>query len=258
MGRRFKRKRLLNLSNLSNKNKVLNILIVLFSLIVVSIVFAISFFSKKSSPTLMRLAEVEARKMASIIITQTVNYEMAESLMVDDLIITTKNENDEIVSVDFDPILLNKLLLRISNQFIFNLRCLEEGNLDDLTIDKNLFLKYRHDGLSGIFYMVPTGIVFGVPFLANLGPQIPIRFNFIGDMITNLNTEARSYGINNVLFTVSVHVKMTEEVIVPLMSKKITVEMDVPITIKLIQGKVPTFYNGFMQSSPSLTVPTVE
>lgn len=251
MGHRFRRRKWINF----NKNRGLNIFIMIFVLVIISVIFLLTLFSKKTSPILMKLAEIEAKKMAAIIITQTVNSEVAESLMTNELVITTKNEHNEIVTVDFDPILLNKLLHRVSNFFINNLRCLESGKYECLTIDKTLFENYHHEGMRGIFYMIPSWSSFGVPFIANLGPKIPIRLNFIGDMITNLETEVKSYGINNVLFTVSIHVKMTQEVLVPLRSKRVTTEMNVPIAIKLIQGKVPTFYNGFIQSSPSISAP---
>ena len=40
------------------------------------------------------------------------------------------------------------------------------------------------------------------------------------------------------------HIEVTEEVIIPFNTKQIKVVNDIPIAIKIVQGKVPNYYNS--------------
>ena len=55
----------------------------------------------------------------------------------------------------------------------------------------------------------------------------------------------------------SKNVEVTEEVIIPFNSKEVTVWNDIPIAIKIVQGRVPDYYNdgALNKNSSSLSVP---
>jgi sporulation protein YunB len=100
------------------------------------------------------------------------------------------------------------------------------------------------------------GAVFGNSFLANLGPQIPIRFNLVGNIKSNLKSSITNYGINNALIETVIHLALSVKIILPISAKEVTIESDIPISMKMITGKVPQVYmNGYNQTSPILTLP---
>ena len=66
----------------------------------------------------------------------------------------------------------------------------------------------------------------------------------IGNVTSGIKTEVKEYGINNSLVTISVEIKVELMVILPFSSDYISIDNEIPIAIKLIQGKVPQFYGG--------------
>ena len=70
-------------------------------------------------------------------------------------------------------------------------------------------------------------------------------------------TMTQSYGINNSVITVYVNIKVNEQVLLPLSTKRNTVSNDIPIAIKVIQGNIPNYYfNGVESNSSLYNMPT--
>jgi sporulation protein YunB len=100
------------------------------------------------------------------------------------------------------------------------------------------------------------GAVFNNSFLNNLGPKIPIRFSLVGEIKANLKSTITNYGINNALIETVMHLTLNINVILPIATKEISVESNVPISMKIISGAVPEYYlNGYNQTSSILTLP---
>ena len=75
-------------------------------------------------------------------------------------------------------------------------------------------------------------------------------------MISNIETKITNYGINNAMMEISVNIELSEQVILPFVSKKIVYNVNIPIAIKLIQGTVPNYYfNGLSRNSPNVFIP---
>ena len=73
---------------------------------------------------------------------------------------------------------------------------------------------------------------------------LTINLKIIGNVTSGLKTEVKEYGINNSLITISVEITVEMMVILPFSSDYVNITNLVPISIKLIQGKVPQFYGG--------------
>ncbi len=103
---------------------------------------------------------------------------------------------------------------------------------------------------------MPSGIVTNNALLSNLGPKIPVKFELVGDVISNIDTKITNYGINNAMIEISVNVQLNEQIILPFISKRISYTTNIPIAIKLIQGTIPNYYfNGMNKSSPNVFIP---
>jgi sporulation protein YunB len=160
------------------------------------------------------------------------------NINAEDIIATVKNKNDEIVAIDFNTNNINNMLVSITDKIQNDMK-----NLNNL--DSKYILK------EGNVYYVPTGSVTNLPLLGNLGPKMPIKVFLKGSVVSNIKTDLKDYGINNVLLKVFVHIETKISVYLPYNSKENKIEIDVPIAMKIIQGGIPQVYGGlFSTSSP--------
>src|SRR5574344_743902 len=220
--------------------KITIILIILIIFIGVS--FLLIRLNKSISPILHNYDLIEANKLATLVITQSVNDNLINNLNLNNLYIITK-DNENIVSIDVDPIILNKFSLDVINSIQYNLKMIEKGKVEDLKIYNNLKINYSDDLLKkGIFYEIPVGVVFNNSLLANLGPKIPIKFSLISNVITDIKTNITNYGINNALLESKLNIKIQGKVILPITSKLVEIEYNMPIITKIIQGSIPNYF----------------
>jgi len=242
---------------LNQKTSKINFIIYTIIGIIISIFLLFHYINKKVSPILLDYAEMESKKLASIIVSKAINNEIAKELTVENLFVITKSDDGEIKTIDFNPVLVNQLLLKATTTVQTNLKYLEDGEIDKLELGENTLINYDPDNLrEGIFYKIPLGTIFNNSLLANLGPKIPVRFSLIGDIVANIVSDVKNYGINNALIDVKIVLKLNQKVILPIASRNITVEVSIPLAIKIVQGVVPEYYlNGFSKNSSTLTLP---
>lgn len=224
--------------------------------IILVLVFVFIWFmvlNKEASPILYNYAELETKKLATLVINKAVSNQVSQEMTLDKLIKTTLNEKKEIVSVDFDPVNVNKALNGVTNTVQLNLRLLEEGKLELIDIPDTASEKISEkEKQKGIIYEIPFGVVLHTPILADLGPKIPVKTKMVGSVVSNIKTKITNYGINNALLEVFIEVKVSEQVILPFISKRITISQDIPVALKIIQGTVPKYYGGSMSERSSL------
>lgn len=235
--------------------KKINFVIFIVIMLIIMIVLTLNFISLKVNPVLLDYAQMEARKIASIIINDAVNQKITNDIDIEELFIITRDTNNEVKTIDFNPIVVNQILTETTILVQSNLRYLEQGKVDMLNLMNNALIDYNQDKLKqGIIYEIPSGVIFGNSFLANIGPKIPVKFSLVGDIVGYINTNVTDYGINNALIEVNIVLELSEQVILPFVSEKITIDTTIPVALKLIQGSVPNYYlNGL--NSPSFALP---
>ena len=234
------------------ENIKLNIFIfVIIICFVMSIIF-LNIFNKKVLPIFMNYTVSELKVISTRIINKAVNDEISKLKDIQNMIIVTKGNDDEIQVIDFDSVMINGVLKSITENILVSLSSIEEGS-DDFFSNNYSINEYS----GGIVYEVPVGIITDNLFLGNLGPKIPVRLSIIGDVLTNVKTEVKEYGINNALIEISLNVNLTEKVVIPFISETVNVSVDIPISLKLIQGNIPLYYgNSLRRESNILSVPT--
>ena len=238
------------------KKKRSNIVVITLSGIIISIILIFKLIDKKVSPVLLNYAELEARKVASIVINSAINKEISKNIDLEKLFIISKDSNGEINTIDFNPIEVNQLLATTTETIQNNLKKLETGNIDDLDLPNTNYLSSEEELKRGIVFEIPSGLIFDNAFFNNLGPKIPVRLNLVGDIISEITTNVSNYGINNALIEVRINLKLTEQVILPIASNRIEIEVSVPLALKLIQGTVPNYYlNGLSHNSSVVAIP---
>lgn len=225
--------------------------------LILTLFFVFRWIDHKATPILLNYAELETRKLASIIINEGISKNITDTFKIDDLFLITKDSSNEIKTIDFNPLTVNRILTEVTNHVQLNLKYLEQGKIESLDISEQSLVNYDREKLGqGVIYEIPSGVIFQNSLLSNLGPKIPVRLNLAGDIVSNINNKVTNYGINNALIEVSVKLEVTLQVLLPFTSKQITLTTVIPLALKLIQGTVPKYYSGGMEgNSPSFTLP---
>ncbi len=224
------------------KKRDMLVIVVILVFLCVSFIFYL--LSKYATPILLSYAEIETTKLSSLIINKAVDNQVSNNFKIDDLVKTTTNSKGEIISVDFDTNLVNQALVSINNTIQVNLRYLEEGKLDLLDMPEVNGSYEVSDTNKGVIYQIPFGVISDIPILSDIGPRIPIKTSLIGSVISHVRTDITSYGINNALLKAFIEVTVDEQVILPFLSKKISITLEVPVLMKIINGSVPEVYGG--------------
>ena len=217
------------------KKHKLSIVIIVFIIIIALAIFIVNIISDKISPLVMDYSIGQMKRITSIVINRSINSDLLDKIDMNNLFIITKGATDEVVTISLDSVIVNKITDDISDECEDNLRLIEDGNYDELKKKFNIGEEY--------FY-VPSGILSKNTVLSSIGPKIPINLKIIGNVTSGIKTEVKDYGINNSLISIYVEITVEMMVILPFSSDYVSITNQVPISIKLIQGKVPQFYGG--------------
>ncbi|MFC3886682.1 sporulation protein YunB [Bacillus songklensis] len=213
--------------------------------------------NKGIEPTLMSYAETQTKRIASLVISKAINKKVAEELDGDELITIETDEKGEIATIDVNTAIVNRVLSQTIHLVQANLKEAEKGNLSMLEIPADVEIetdeKLRQQG---IVYQIPLGQATNNALLGNLGPLIPVKFNAIGDVRSDVKKTIQQFGINNALIEVAIEVEVNVQVIIPFSTRVATVKTDIPVAMRVIQGKVPNFYNNGGDSAPSIELPS--
>lgn len=145
--------------------------------------------------------------------------------------------------LSFNTYKMNKMLSIVSSSVYDELKSLENGDVDSFFIPKRIS--------SGKYKKVKNGIVFdcslsslrGSSLFGNIGPSVPLKLLFIGQVDTNIDVKTKEYGINNVMVEVYVVIEVKEEVVMPLSSKQKKIIIKKPVSIDIVRGGIPNYYS---------------
>lgn len=234
-----------------------NLFFVTFLFVGISIYFVLDSINKHFTPLLLETAELEIAKFSTILVNKSISQVLEDKIYVDDIFDTVKSDDGSIQTIDFDPIVVNQVLNVATTVVQSNLKLLEEGELDSIGIyDMDLPQDRVNDLEKGIIQRIPIGVLTKNTLLSNLGPKIPVRLHYIGDVNSNITTKINQYGINNAMVEVGVRLEVTAQIILPFTTQKKVLDFDIPLAIKIIQGTVPNYYgNGLIKDSSLYSVP---
>ena len=227
---------------LKKKRKLRNFLTVLFSTIFLFTFLLINYSSKKILPILMKNAEYESKRASIEIIGKNTSNQLSKNIKNKELYKLTKDNSGNITSIDFDSSIVNKILDDVSLIVSNNFKEFEKGKIESNNYFSNN--KYNKKLKNGVVCLIPLGSVSDNIFFQNLGPKVPVKLNLIGSVVTSIKTRIKEYGINSALIEVYIHIEASVLVIIPFKSKEMKVSNNIPISIKIVEGNVPSYING--------------
>lgn len=221
------------------KQKIDMILICIFILTLI----IMHFFNQNISPKIYNIALSKLDEINTLYIKK----DILPKTDIEELLIVNLNSNEEIVFVDVDYnkayALMKDIIVRIQD----NLFLLEEGKIEDF---KNARELKSYNG--NLYLELPLGLAFDGLLLSNLGPKIPIKLSLYEHVLGNIETEVKEYGINNALLNVTLTISLEQKMILPYQEEKIIKDYTLVLGSKVINGKVPSFYNGAYRSNSSI------
>ncbi|MBM7600674.1 sporulation protein YunB [Virgibacillus halotolerans] len=230
------------------------ILLITFVLFIICVFLSIWVVSQKIDPILMDIANAKRKEFATRAINQAVLY--AETYDFDDM--TTMDTSGDVTIVGWNGSVVNKINRVTTDRIEEFFKYMNQG-VSPEQLESKMDLDYGDttDELvvdDPTLVEIPLGEALGSSLLANLGPKIPINFEIIGSVDTQVKHEIEEYGINNSLVKLYIYTSADVQVIIPNVTKVETVTGQVYLDSRVIMGGVPEFYGG-NGNGPSISVP---
>lgn len=240
------------------------VFVISFVLFVGMTVWGLRIINKGIKPTLMNIAETRATQIATYAVNiavgkkeiremETQMNQSGQNASKNALFIPHYNSNGDVTYITYNTVAINQLNSQIVNDVQEYLRLIEEGKtpisnptLGGLKPDTNK---------QGLVDKIPLGQATQNVLLSNLGPNVPIRFQVMSNIQTNVTRQIESLQINNVYVIIKLHVVVQVKVVIPFQMKTVKVSSDIPIAEQLIPGKVPIYWGGSNSASPSIVLP---
>lgn len=224
------------------KMSIKNIYLIIFlSLFIFSFIF-LSILDKKATPAIIAYAEVNTKKITIEVLRNAGLKEVNKKIKNTELFTVTNNDMGEIESIDFNTSEINELLIVVAKAVRKKLMEIESGNFKL----NGYYSELSSQKLSkkGIIYEVPMGVMFENSFLMNIGPKIPVKITYAGNVGVDVKTRIKSYGINSAMIEIFVLVEATQRMILPFQSNDIKITSEVPIVMKVVKGAIPNYLSG--------------
>ena len=205
-----------------------SIIIIVISLICSFIV--IDYFDKKANQILLPIAESKTRKVVTMIINSAID----ENILSDDLYVIDKDNNNEIKMITYNSYEVTKLINNVTFNIQNKIKDIENGNIDYYGDDVGIE--------NGVIAEIPFGVIFNNSLLNNIGPKIKIRLEILGDVVSNIETEVKPYGINNAYVEVRIKLEVTARIVLPFVSEKVVISNVIPLSMNIVSGTVPDGY----------------
>lgn len=230
-----------------NKKQKRTIFLSTFLIVLLFTFFWLYQFNLHIQDHLIQISTLEINRVMHRVITDKINNEIMNKNSLEDILIIHQNNKGEILYVDFNLDKAYQVLDSVSNILTSYISSLEDGTVRIAYYDP--FISHETNSL---ILNIPFGSVLSSNFFYNLGPEIPVKINFIGTVLTNLETKVTNYGLNNALVEVFVYIEFHSEILSPFKMKDIELKYDAVIASKMIEGEVPSFYNGLIEEKMSV------
>ncbi|HLR42767.1 MAG TPA: sporulation protein YunB, partial [Pseudogracilibacillus sp.] len=230
--------------------------IVIFLLIIGLTLYAID---SKIRPALMDIAELKTVEFA----TRTINsaVKSTEQITFDDLMDVQFDQQGNVATLGWNSEAVNRALRSATDRAEYFLYGMNKGEQLDLN-DPNMKPIEFGDTVGDLaskdptVVEIPLGQATGNTILANLGPKIPVHFEIVGSLRSDVVHEVKEFGVNAALIEIYIPVDVSIQIVIPFSTTRADVSTRVFIDSRVIMGDVPEFYNaGDGQGGPSISVP---
>lgn len=223
--------------------KMEDIVIIILVMIVLLTYIFIKIFTEKSKIVLLEYAKNKSIELSTLIINESIKETLLEET-TNDILKIEKNENNEIISVDFDNSKTNKILYEVNESMLNYIKRIENTE----NINENSKIKNKYFNKENMIYNVPFNVINEKTILVGIGPRIPFKLEIISSATNSISTNIKEYGINNSIVELQLEIEISVQIIIPFTSQRTTINKQLPISTKIIQGKIPEYYGGMISA----------
>ena len=146
-------------------------------------------------------------------------------------------------NIKYDVSVINSFKDTLSNNLQNYFRDIEYGDYSNypsyvLQYNRNKYKNVKRGYLCEISF----NSLLNSSIFANVGPTIPIKLTYIGNINVNIELKTKEYGINNVIVEVIAVIDVVNQVSMPITTKKYNMVIKEPIAVDIVRGKVPYYY----------------
>src|SRR5690625_1864888 len=227
-------------------------------LFIIVILFSLWLIDRGIRPALLEIAELKTVEFA----TRTINsaVKSTEQINFDDLVDIQLDNNGNVATLGWNSEAVNRALRTATDRaeyFLYGMNKGEQIDIDDPNLQPIEFGNSVGDLASKdpTVVEIPLGQVTGNTVLANLGPKIPVHFEIVGSLRSDVVHELKEFGVNAALFEIYIPVSVNIRIVVPFTTETAEVETNVFIDSRVIMGDVPDFYSQGSSGGPAITLP---
>lgn len=224
---------------------------------VVFVFASIQIIDRGITPTLMDIAERRTDEFATRGINTAVRF--AENYNYDDLLNITYDNEGKVATYNWNSAVVSEINRVATDRVEEYFRYMNTGEPPDY--ENSLFEPEEFEDTTEnlpqkdpTVVEIPIGQATGNSILANLGPRIPVNFEIVGNVRTNIVREDEPLGLNGAWVSLYVQVEADVQIVIPFMTDVTTVATEIYIDGGALMGDVPDFY-GEGDGGPSIAVP---
>lgn len=220
-----------------------NLLLTMMILVLMSSFLFLNYLDKRFKKITISFLNEEAERLTTNLVNKALNEVDVSELS--SLLIIKKNNNGMIENISYDTVLLNKLSNEFSDKIQEKLVQLERGLLDDSYLLEKVKASRYHHIKDGVFCEVSFGALRESSLFSNIGPVIPVRLLFLGQVMPDFDIKVKEYGINNLMIEIYFIAKVKEQITMPFSSVRKEIIVNQLIAVDIIRGEIPSYYHGF-------------
>ena len=173
-------------------------------------------------PTILTIAEARATFIATQAVNKVINEKVSHTIDPQILVHVKFDSNGKVVLIQPNTMEFNKLAADTTIKVQDALRSISEEKI-----------------------YIPIGQVFGSQLLASYGPKITVTVLPIGTVQVTVVDKFEQAGINQTRHMIYLVATTQVRIVVPLVSKSVEVQTQVPVAEYVIVGEVPNTYVQF-------------
>src|SRR5690625_4795641 len=221
------------------------------------IYLTLTLIDKGIRPTLMNIANEKTTEFA----TRTINsaVKSTEKISFDDLVQVQYDHNGNVTTLGWNSEAVNRALRSATDRaeyFLYGMNKGEQIDIDDPDLKPIEFGDSVGDlaAKDPTVIEIPLGQATGNTILANLGPKIPVHFELVGSLRSDVVHDLKEFGVNAALIEIYIPVTVNVQIVIPFSTSVAEVSTRVFIDSRLVMGSVPEFYSSGTDG-PSISIP---
>lgn len=202
----------------------------------------INTIGKKSTNNIIYTSKSIINTLNTNVVNNNIKSEIFKKYKIDDLIDISYRDN-KINNVNYNLERAYDVLIEVKNNII-----------NSISNDMNKYYNYKFEiSNNNIVVEIPFYNYTNNIFLVNLGPKVIVNLSMVRLIDGSVKTRVKTYGINSLLIELYLDFTITSDIVIPY-SKEGRVEnnYEVLLSSKVVEGEVPSMYNGVYESRSSL------